>query len=74
MVSDGNGITQEVSTNSKNPAAYPLTMVIYAMVPTSGLPTAKAEAIAQLAATSWPARPSRPGHRARHSCPPATCR
>jgi hypothetical protein len=46
MVSDGNKITQEVSTKSKNPAEYPLTMVIYAMVPTSGLSHSKADAIA----------------------------
>ena len=47
MVDDGNKITQEVSTTSKNPAEYPLTMVIYAMVPTSGLSHAKADAIAR---------------------------
>ena len=47
MVSDGNKITQEVGTKSKNPAEYPLTMVIYAMVPTSGLSHTKADAIAR---------------------------
>ena len=47
MVDDGNKITQEVGTTSKNPAEYPLTMVIYAMVPTSGLSHAKADAISR---------------------------
>jgi hypothetical protein len=47
MVTDGNGITQQVNLNSDNPAAYPLTMVIYAMVPTHGVSQAKADAIAR---------------------------
>ncbi|MGH3397496.1 MAG: hypothetical protein ACRDPO_22665, partial [Streptosporangiaceae bacterium] len=47
MVDDGNKITQEVSTKSKNPREYPLTMVIYAMVPISGVHQAKADAIAR---------------------------
>ncbi len=37
MVTSKNGITQQVNTDSSNPAAYPLTMVIYAMVPVSGV-------------------------------------
>lgn len=47
MVDNGNKITQEVSTTSKNPSEYPLTMVVYAMVPTSGESHAKADAIAR---------------------------
>jgi hypothetical protein len=46
MVSNGNGTLQMNLTNT-DPQAYPLTMVIYAMVPTSGLPHAKATAIAR---------------------------
>ena len=46
MQSGGSG-TQQVNLASKNKAAYPLTMVIYAMVPTSGTPHAKAAAIAR---------------------------
>ena len=47
MVDNGNKITQEVSTTSKNANEYPLTMVIYAMVPTSNVSHAKADAIAR---------------------------
>jgi hypothetical protein len=47
MVTSKNGITQQVDLSSNNPAAYPLTMVIYAMVPTGGVPKAKADLIAQ---------------------------
>ena len=46
MQSDGNG-TQQVSLTSTNKAAYPLTMVIYAMVPTSGTPHKTAAAMAR---------------------------
>jgi ABC-type phosphate transport system substrate-binding protein len=46
MSSDGNGTLQMNLTNT-DPRAYPLTMVIYAMVPTSGLSHAKAAAIAR---------------------------
>jgi hypothetical protein len=46
MQSDGSG-TQQVNLASKNKAAYPLTMVIYAMVPTSGTPHKTASAIAR---------------------------
>jgi ABC-type phosphate transport system substrate-binding protein len=46
MSSDGSG-TLQVNLTNKDPKAYPLTMVIYAMVPTSGLPHAKAAAIAR---------------------------
>jgi PBP superfamily domain len=49
-----NHITQQVNFGTgprkwrrKSPDAYPLTMVIYAMVPTGGLPKAKAAKIAQ---------------------------
>jgi hypothetical protein len=46
MTSNGSGTVQMNLTN-KDPRAYPLTMVIYAMVPTSGLSHAKAAAIAR---------------------------
>jgi hypothetical protein len=46
MQSDGSG-TQQVNLTSTNKAAYPLTMVIYAMVPTSGTPRKTAAAIAK---------------------------
>jgi hypothetical protein len=44
MITDGSG-TRQVDLTNKDPKAYPLTMVIYAMVPTSGLSHAKAAAI-----------------------------
>jgi hypothetical protein len=47
MVTAKNGITEQVSMSSDNPAAYPLTMVIYAMVPTRGITQAKANLIAR---------------------------
>ena len=47
MTTSSNGITQQVSLTSKNPAEYPLTMVVYAMVPTSGVSAAKAATIAR---------------------------
>jgi hypothetical protein len=47
MVTASNGITQQVSTTSKNKAEYPLTMVVYAMVPISGESHAKADDIAR---------------------------
>jgi len=46
MQSDGSG-TRQVNLASTNKAAYPLTMVIYAMVPTSGTPHKTAAAIAR---------------------------
>jgi len=46
MISDGSG-TRQVNLANRDPHAYPLTMVIYAMVPTSGLSHAKAAAIAR---------------------------
>jgi len=46
MSSNGSG-TRQVNLTNKDPKAYPLTMVIYAMVPTSGLSHAKAAAIAR---------------------------
>jgi hypothetical protein len=46
MTSNGSG-TVQVNLTSKDPRAYPLTMVIYAMVPTSGLSHAKAAAVAR---------------------------
>jgi len=47
MVTAKNGITKQVSMSSNNPDAYPLTMVIYAMVPTSHIPRTKAALIAR---------------------------
>jgi hypothetical protein len=47
MVTASNGITQQLNLNSSNPAEYPLTMVIYAMVPTHGVSTTKAAQIAR---------------------------
>jgi hypothetical protein len=47
MVTDSNHITQDLPEDGKAAGAYPLTMVIYAMVPTSGVPAAKAAKIAQ---------------------------
>jgi len=46
MVSAGDG-TLQVNLHSTNPAVYPLTMVIYAVAPTSGTSHAKAAAIAK---------------------------
>jgi hypothetical protein len=46
MSSNGSG-TVQVNLSNKDPRAYPLTMVIYAMAPTSGLSHAKAAAIAR---------------------------
>jgi hypothetical protein len=45
MTTNPDGITQSANFSSKDPAAYPLAMVDYAMVPTCGLPAAKASAI-----------------------------
>jgi hypothetical protein len=46
MTPAGSG-TEQVNLRSKDPAAYPLTMVVYAMVPTSGISHTKAAAIAR---------------------------
>jgi hypothetical protein len=46
MISDGDG-TLQMNLTDKTKNAYPLTMVIYAMAPTSGLSHAKAAAIAK---------------------------
>ena len=46
MTNAGDG-TGQPNLNSTNKAAYPLTMVIYAVVPTSGTPHAKAAGIAK---------------------------
>jgi hypothetical protein len=42
-----NGITEEYNQPSRDAAAYPLTMVVYAMVPTGGISHYKASKIAQ---------------------------
>ena len=48
LVATGNNhVTQTVDYNKQAAGAYPLTMVIYAMVPTSGVKQAKANAIAR---------------------------
>jgi hypothetical protein len=46
MKTNPDGITQYFDFASKDPAAYPLAMVDYAMVPTCGLSSGKASAIA----------------------------
>jgi hypothetical protein len=45
MTTNADGITQSPNFASKDPDAYPLAMVDYAMVPTCGLSAAKASAI-----------------------------
>jgi hypothetical protein len=47
MAQDGNRLTRDVDYAKQRPNAYPLTMIIYAMVPTSGISHAKAKAIAR---------------------------
>jgi len=46
LTSDGDG-TEQVNLADPNPAAYPLTMIVYAAVPTACTPPAKAAAIAR---------------------------
>ena len=46
MTVNSDGITREDNPNAKDPAAYPLTMVSYAMVPTGGISKQKAAKIA----------------------------
>lgn len=63
MTSNGGG-TLQVNLASKDPHAYPLTMVIYAAVPTAGTSHAKAAAIARFldfAASAGQARGVQPG-------------
>ena len=47
MTVNPDGITRSVNETSNDPAAYPLTMVIYAVVPTGGISATKAAKIAQ---------------------------
>ncbi len=47
MTVNSDGITRAMNFASRDPAAYPLTMVIYAMVPTGGVSATKAAKIAQ---------------------------
>ncbi len=47
MTTAKNGITQSLNQSKKVPGAYPLTMVIYAMVPTGGVSKQTAAKIAQ---------------------------
>ncbi|HEX4087102.1 MAG TPA: hypothetical protein VHZ33_00225 [Trebonia sp.] len=47
MTVNPDGVTRSMNYTDKDPAAYPLTMVIYAVVPTGGISKAKAAAIAQ---------------------------
>ena len=46
MTVNPDGITRSMNYTAKDPAAYPLTMIIYAIVPTSGISKTKAKAIA----------------------------
>jgi hypothetical protein len=64
MKTNPDGITQFANESSTDPAAYPLAMVDYAMVPTCGLPASKASAIANFldkAATSGQTQGVTPG-------------
>jgi hypothetical protein len=47
MTVSPDGITRSMNYTDKDPAAYPLTMIVYAVVPTGGISKAKAAAIAQ---------------------------
>jgi hypothetical protein len=47
MTTNPDGITQQDNQAASNPGAYPWTMVVYAMVPTSGISHTKAAAIAR---------------------------
>jgi len=47
MTTAKNGVTKQVNLASKNPAEYPLTMVVYALVPISGVSQTKADEIAR---------------------------
>jgi hypothetical protein len=47
MTVNPDGITRSMNYTKRDPAAYPLTMVIYAVVPTGGISAAKAAKIAQ---------------------------
>jgi hypothetical protein len=47
MTTNPDGITQQDNPAASNPGAYPWTMVVYAMVPTSGISHTKAAAIAR---------------------------
>jgi hypothetical protein len=47
MTTNADGITQDDSETAKSADAYPWTMVVYAMVPTSGLSHAKAVSISR---------------------------
>ena len=46
MTVNPDGITRSMNYTAKDPAAYPLTMIVYAIVPTSGMSKVKARAIA----------------------------
>jgi hypothetical protein len=64
MKTNADGITQYANESSTDPAAYPLAMVDYAMVPTCGLPSSEASAIADFldkAATSGQVQGNAPG-------------
>jgi hypothetical protein len=47
MTANSDGITRSLNETSNDPKAYPLTMIIYAVVPTGGISHAKAAKIAQ---------------------------
>jgi hypothetical protein len=64
MQTNADGITQFPNFNSTDPKAYPLSMVDYAMVPTCGLSSSEASAIADFltkAATTGQAQGAAPG-------------
>jgi hypothetical protein len=64
MKTNPDGITQYANESSDDPAAYPLAMVDYAMVPTCGLSSSTASAIADFldkAATTGQVQGSTPG-------------
>lgn len=46
MAPSQHGLPQQANLTRKDPAAYPLTMIVYAMVPVSGVKSAKAASIA----------------------------
>ena len=72
MTVNSDGITREDNPNAKDPAAYPLTMVSYAMVPTGGSPSRRPPR-SPIGSTTSPAA-VRTREPISASCPWATCR
>jgi hypothetical protein len=71
MIPGGSG-TLQVNPRSPDPVVYPLTMVIYAMAPTSGLSHARAAAIARF--IGYAAGRGQAPASARGNCRAVTCR